>query len=160
MPSVLFVCTANIRRSPMAEILFVDWLRRSGVSGRWAISSAGTWATEGLPAAPYACEAVKALGLDLSRHRARRVDGDLLAAADLVICMTHSQLEALRAEFPACAKRSELFRRLVGQPYDVADPEEATRQAHFHLLTELEQLIECAGYQIVARARNGNGLAP
>jgi len=151
MPKILFVCTANVRRSPMAAVLFADWLRRHPAPGGWQVSSAGTWAAEGEPAARYACEAVKLRGLDLSAHRARRVTAAMVSVADLVVCMTRSQQEALNAEFQACAGRTELFRRLIGQPYDVMDLSEPTREAYLQLLAELEKLVECAGPQIVAR---------
>ena len=53
MPAVLFVCTANICRSPMAEVLFRAWLRRAAVPGKWVVASAGTWAEPGAPAAAF-----------------------------------------------------------------------------------------------------------
>jgi protein-tyrosine phosphatase len=151
MASVLFVCMANARRSPMAEVLFRDWLRRNLNGGAWQIGSAGTWAREGQAAAPYTLEAVRLRGLDLSGHRARWVTAPMVSAADLVVCMTRSQQEALCAEFQADAPRIELFRQLIGQPYDVLDVEEITREAHVQLLIELEKLIEWAGPKIVAR---------
>src|SRR5205814_8105652 len=100
MPSIVFVCTANICRSPVAEALFADWLRQQPDAQGWQVSSAGTWAADGAPASETTREVLSEFGLDLSRHRARRVDRSLVAAADLLLCMTRSQREAMQADFP------------------------------------------------------------
>jgi len=149
MPNILFVCTANLRRSPLAQVLFADWLWQMAIPGEWRVSSAGTWAVEGRPAAAYVREVGAECGLDLSGHRTRRVNGRLLAAAECVVCMTHSHLEALQAEFPAYAARVVLFRGLIGQPYDVFDVSEETRSAYLYLLRELTSLVHIAGPKIV-----------
>lgn len=154
MPAILFICTANVRRSPLAEVLFADWLRQMAIPGEWRVSSAGTWAVEGIPAAAYACEVAAERGLDLSRHRARRVDEGWLAAADRVVCMTHSHTEALQAEFPAYADRVVLFQGLIGQPYDVRDVSEEVRSEYLYLLQDLTSLVNLAGPKIVALATN------
>ncbi|MDQ4059015.1 MAG: low molecular weight protein arginine phosphatase, partial [Actinomycetota bacterium] len=60
---VLFVCTGNLCRSPMAESLFRDELRRRGCGGI-EVASMGTWGMDGSPATPEAIEAVGALGVD------------------------------------------------------------------------------------------------
>src|SRR5215203_4249684 len=103
MPTIVFVCTANICRSPVTQALFSDWVKRQDLGGQglpdaWRVLSAGTWAEPGALAATYAREALAAQGLDLAAHRAQRVEAPLMAQADLVVCMTRSHCEALRAE--------------------------------------------------------------
>ena len=49
MPKVLFVCTANRFRSPLAAAIFKRFLLESQETGRWRVSSAGTWTRSGLP---------------------------------------------------------------------------------------------------------------
>lgn len=152
MPTILFVCTANICRSPVAEALFADWLRQQGVSGDWHVESAGTWAEPGAPASAYSREVLEELGLDLASHRARRVDRAMIEAADLVVCMTRSQREALRAEFPDLAGRLQLLGAMAGPEYDIADPYGGPRQGFVEMVAELQHLIATGAWRMLALA--------
>ncbi len=85
---VLFVCTGNTCRSPMAEVLAAEALcaRRSDVE----VGSAGTFAASGAPAAAEAVTVAAEHGLDLSGHRSRPLTPELASGADLVLCMAAS----------------------------------------------------------------------
>ena len=69
MPSVLFVCTAKVCRSPMAEGLFRARLGED--AGRWRVESAGTWARNGDPAASRAQLVLQERGIDLPTLQGR-----------------------------------------------------------------------------------------
>lgn len=155
MPTVLFVCTANVCRSPLAEVVFRDWLRRHAVPGEWHVASAGTWGREGAPATAGLDRRLQVLGLDLAGHRARRVTVELLAASDLTVCMTRSHCEALRVEFPGLAPRIKLLSEMVGRVYDVPDPGDVLEPDYTGLVSEITQLIEQGGARIVALAQAG-----
>lgn len=159
MPSVVFVCTANICRSPVAEALFADWLREAAVPGDWQIGSGGTWAEPGAPASPYSREVLEQLGLGLRPHRARRVDRQMIESADLLLCMTRSQREALQAEFPALAGRIQLLSAMAGLAYDVSDPYGGPRQGYVEMVSEIRHLIETGGDRIVELAGSRAELA-
>ena len=92
---VLFVCTGNTCRSPMAAAALVDELRPE--AGRIEVSSAGTAAWEGQPATAYSVEVARTDGVDLASHRSRRVTPDLLRQADLVLVMERGHLSAVQA---------------------------------------------------------------
>src|SRR5215212_10373910 len=100
MPNILFVCTANICRSPVAEVIFSNWLARKAIPGDWQVTSAGTWALSGQAASPYSREVLAERGLELGDHRSRRVDREMLEHSDVVLCMTRSHAEAIQIEFP------------------------------------------------------------
>jgi protein-tyrosine-phosphatase len=122
MPSVLFVCTANRFRSPLAAAIFKKALLEKGLDVSWQVGSAGTWARPGLPALPVVLEAARALGLDLSGHRAARLDGAMLQAYDLVLVMQAGQLEALRSEFPDLNEHIYLLSHVLERrTYDFPD---------------------------------------
>ncbi len=100
MPDILFVCTANQFRSPIAAAYFNRKLVETGYSEGFSVSSAGTWTPEGLPAHQRAIEAGAKFNLDLKHHRTREVNEDILKQANLIIVMQQSHREAIEAEFP------------------------------------------------------------
>ena len=73
MSVILFVCTANRFRSPIAAAYTESKLRSAGKLGAWVVRSAGTWTTNGEPAHPEAIKAAAELGLDLSTHLTHEV---------------------------------------------------------------------------------------
>jgi protein-tyrosine-phosphatase len=160
MPSVLFVCTANICRSPVAAALFADWVSRQGSGDEWQVSSAGTWTEHGLLASTYSREVVGELGLDLSAHRSQPVDEALVEGSDLIVCMTRGQAEALKAEFPAHRERIVLLSGLSGVGYDVPDPYGGPRSGYEAMLRELQDLIERGGRRIVALSKKAGKRRP
>jgi protein-tyrosine phosphatase len=93
--SVVFVCTGNICRSPIAEKVFAAELERAGLSESVQVSSAGIgdWHI-GAPADRRAAAVLQAAGYPVE-HRARQVDAELLAA-DLVVALDESHRRALR----------------------------------------------------------------
>lgn len=122
MPSVLFVCTANRFRSPLASAFFRKVLADSVVAGTWDVDSAGTWTVPGLPVLPEVSLIARKYGLDLARHRSKPVTGALLAAQDLVIVMETGHREALQHEFPSAAGRIHLLSQIVEErTYDIPD---------------------------------------
>lgn len=142
MPIVLFVCTANIIRSPIASALFARKLAREGLSAKWQTASAGTWARDGYPAARESQEILASQGIDLSRHRSRMVNDGLLKGADLVLVMEQGHKEALRYEFPAYKDRIFLLSEMSSFASDVHDPVGGTRQDFMDTIRDIEQLIE------------------
>jgi protein-tyrosine phosphatase len=83
---VLFVCTANICRSPMAQAIFDALAEEAGLPFR--AESAGTAALEGRPMAPNAVTALEEVGIYPEPHSARQVTMGMLEEAELVLAMT------------------------------------------------------------------------
>ncbi len=123
MPSVLFVCTANRYRSPIAAACFKNELLRRRNETDWNILSAGTWTVEGLPPMPEAIKQAKELGLDILEHRSRKITPQLIQQTDLILTMEKGQKEALQNEFRDSAAKISLFSEVVeGIPFDIPDP--------------------------------------
>lgn len=90
---MLFVCTGNTCRSPLAEVALR--LELGPASEGVRVTSAGSAAWEGQPAAEHAVTIAAREGEDLSRHRSRRVTPDMLEDADLVFAMERGHRDAL-----------------------------------------------------------------
>jgi protein-tyrosine-phosphatase len=121
MPSVLFVCTANRFRSPLASAFFRGALSASAGTG-WTIESAGTWTMDGLPVLPEVYMIARKYHLDLARHRSKPVTKSLLSAQDLVLVMEAGHKEALQNEFPSVDNRIYLLSQAAeGRIYDIPD---------------------------------------
>lgn len=122
MPSILFVCTANVCRSPMASAIFQRQLEESFPDEIWRVESAGTWAIDGMAVAIGSTQIMRSRGLDISGHRARNISAELLAEFDLILTMENGHKEALRAEFPQYAARIYLLSEMAGFSHDINDP--------------------------------------
>ncbi|TLN21732.1 low molecular weight protein arginine phosphatase, partial [bacterium] len=123
IPAVLFVCTANICRSPMAVALFRAILAENGYDPRfWRIESAGTWAPRGKPAAVEVVALLAARGLNVKAHRSRSVSAELLSGFHLILTMEAGQKEALQVEFRPLEGKVFTLAEMAGENGAVEDP--------------------------------------
>lgn len=100
MKTVLFVCTGNTCRSPMAMAIFNEMVRQKGING-YRADSAGLAAT-GAPIHPYSVKALAKIGIFLSDYQSKRLTPRLLQGAFLIVTMTAAQAEMLtKAGIPA-----------------------------------------------------------
>jgi protein-tyrosine phosphatase len=142
MPSILFVCTANRFRSPLAAAMLRKRLEDMGIADSWSISSAGTWTTAGEPVMPGITVAAQRFNIDVSDHRSVRVSGKLLSIYDLIIVMQAGQKEALQTEFPHLEEHIYLLSDVVERRnYDIPDAL-GSEQEMAEVVAELHSLIE------------------
>ena len=141
MPYILIVCTANVCRSPVAEALLRDRLRKTGRE-EWEVGSAGTWAYPGQHAADFSVQLMGEEGLHIENHSSRIVSKKLLASTDLVLCMEIGHAEALRAEFPDDRHKIYLLSDMSDKHYSVKDPYGGPLEAYQSMVTEVATLID------------------
>ena len=131
---VTFVCEANQARSPAAAALFTAELRRHRPGdAAWTVTSAGVFATAGVPALPAMQDLAAARGLDLSAHRSRGLDEHATAIADLLLTMTREQADLIGARTNGVVTRCFVLDELVAlltavrdEPVPTGAPDGAT----------------------------------
>lgn len=123
--NVLFVCSGNTCRSPMAAALARNVIAQtlktipSQIESRgYHVQSAGTFAVPGMKATPQAVEAVADFGADLLQHRSKALSHELINAADLILVMGQSHRMSVLAMNPSAASRT----LLLDPEGDVEDP--------------------------------------
>jgi low molecular weight protein-tyrosine phosphatase len=113
MASILVVCSGNICRSPVAEGLLRRALERRLGQDAPSVSSAGTIAIDGAAASDGSVVAARELGIDISAHRARLLTADLIAEADLCLCMAGEHRDEIAGLVPHAADRAFTLKELV-----------------------------------------------
>ncbi len=150
---ILFVCTGNTCRSPLAEAVCKKLLAdRLGctpselVDRGYLVLSAGLAAYRGDPATPEAVEVAQEFGADLGAHLSKRLDPALAAQADYLLCMTTSHLQAVEYLLPHLAAVPRL---LSSEGLDIADPigqdmsvyRECAQQIAQHVQRFLDEMV-------------------
>ncbi len=156
MPSILFVCTANICRSPIAMGLLSNMLEEKQIDGEWQIESAGTWGLDGDPAAAGSQAVMNNLGIDISEHRARRVDYDLLRSYDLILTMENGHKEALCMEFPDFSDRIYMLSEMAGEKSDIDDPYGGAYSGYEQAAEDIQSYLEDGFDRIIQLASQTN----
>ena len=142
MKTILFLCTGNVCRSPMAEGLF-----RHAVRGRgeFRILSAGLGALDGQPPSPYSVQAMKEIGMDISGQRSRALTADLVRSADLILGMTHGHVDTVQLLYPQVAEKTFLLREfdetLESYEKDIGDPIGSSYHVYVDCRDQIEQGI-------------------
>jgi len=153
MKTILFICTGNVCRSPMAEGIF-----RQAVQGRgnYRVISAGLGAMEGQAPSAHAVEAVRELGIDISRQRSRMLTPQLVAQADYIFGMTHSHVDTVMLLYPQAAEKTFLLREFDDtlDPFekDISDPIGGSYEIYMNCRDQIEQ-----GIVSLLRFVEGNG---
>lgn len=129
MPNILFVCTGNTCRSPMAQALW----QRSHPGDK--VRSAGTAASPGQPAAPHA----RTLFPELCDHRSQPLRAEGVEWADRIFCMTQSHWRQLLDEYPQAAPKAFL----VSPDGDIPDPYGGSLEDYRACVRELEATQLC-----------------
>ncbi len=125
----------------MAAGLFARQVNLLGEAARWHIASAGTWAEDQRSATLFARTTMAEQNIDISGHRSRLLDGDLLHGVDVILVMTRHHQEAIRAEFPEVADKTFMISQLIGQSFDIVDPVQGTLDDYRRCAADLQQIL-------------------
>ena len=122
MKTVLFVCTGNICRSPMAEGILEKMVSASKVKDI-TVLSAGTHPSDGISPTKEAMQVMKKFGIDISNHRAVHIGRDLIRKADLILALEKKQKEDILELEPTAKGKVFLINEFAGNgELDIEDP--------------------------------------
>ena len=142
MKTILFICTGNVCRSPMAEALF---RRAAAGRGEFRVFSAGLGAVDGQPPTAHSVEAMRELGIDISGQRSRMLTTDLVREADYIFGMTHSHVDTIALLYPPAAEKTFLLREfddtLEEFEKDISDPIGGSYEVYENCRDQIEQGI-------------------
>ena len=146
-----------------AQLIFAarPWLKASfseklnaGDLGGWTISSAGTWANEGNLASQQSITLMAERQLDIQSHRSQPVTPQLMAQADLVLCMETGHVRTLKRAYPEHKDKIFTLRQMVQKRGSVKDPYGGSLRQYERMVAEVEDLIERGLPRIISLAKD------
>ncbi len=148
--NVLFVCTGNSCRSPIAEGIL-----KKLIGGKWLknvnVSSCGILAVGGFPPTKNAIMAVNEHGFDISAHRSRSISKELVEASDLVLCMEKFQKKEIFDLVPGSKDKVFLLTEFCRRGGEIDDPIGGDIKVYRELTRTLEKYVKMVADRIIRR---------
>jgi protein-tyrosine-phosphatase len=140
--TILFVCTANICRSPMAAAIMRQRIAGIDLTDQVEVESAGLWARDGQPASEDVITVLAERGIPLEDHRSQPLTPTLLGRADIVLVMEEAHRRSIFYLAPKHLHKVLLLTELVGDYDDIDDPYGGPVEGYVYTEAQLEALID------------------
>jgi protein-tyrosine phosphatase len=122
MGLILFVCSGNVCRSPMAAGLLRQNLLEKNLAAGHRVASAGIWALDGQPASANAIAVMAERGIDITDHVAHTLAAEDVATADVILGMSQEHIELIQNTWPQYRWKAYRLSEMSGKRKDVQDP--------------------------------------
>ena len=145
---ILFVCSGNTCRSPLAEALAREILP-GRLDFKVEIASAGTSAVDGVPASQHSIEVARAHGIDLSTHRSRPLNGAMVRSADLIVTMGVRHRDSVGEVDPDSLESTFLLTNFSDRHHgDIPDPIGASHDVYQQTFLVIRECIEAMAIKL------------
>jgi glycine hydroxymethyltransferase len=145
MKTLLFVCTGNTCRSPMAAALARQAL---GDSKEWRVASAGIGALNGQSVSQHSVTALRPLGIDISQHRAQMLTGRMIQEADYIFGLTRGHVEGIASLYPEAAEKLFVLREFEEEvadiDLDIHDPIGGPLEGYMECRDQISKAVDAA----------------
>ncbi len=157
MKTILFVCSGNYCRSPLAEGLARLRLKQAGYGKQFSIRSAGTLPEyEGQPRAPLILEVLHEIGADGQANPPHQIKPDEIELATAIFGVAQEHLDWITQHYPAAVSRTFLLSELVGERWDVRDPGVQALAPLRECRETLDRVITAGLPEMIRRARGSS----
>ncbi len=142
--TILVLCTGNICRSPMAEGILKKYLN----SDKFNVISAGTNTTDGFPASSFVIEICKENGIDISRHKSKSINKNIVQKSDIILVMEEEHFLAIKRYFPSVIKKTFLLKKFpewsedIDFTYNIDDPISYDFEEYGEIFNEIEHEVK------------------
>lgn len=152
MLQILIVCTGNTCRSPMAEVLLKDKIKKHYLTDQIVVSSAGVavWGEGG--ASMGAKMAMGRRGINMLNHRSHRLLPEDIQSADLLLTMTANHKAAVIGIMPEAIGKVYSLAEFAGEDRDIMDPYGASVAVYETCAEQIEEMLEKSWKKIVSLA--------
>ena len=147
---ILFVCTGNTCRSPMAEVYFKSLCEKSGRTDI-TVESAGTFGGEGEPASSQSVSVMKNYGIDLSMHRSSTLTKKKIDTADLIIAMTSSHRHHVGSISSSALKKTRTLLEFAQKQGNISDPFGGTEKIYSDCFSEMKEALDNLFLEIIMK---------
>lgn len=125
MKKIMFVCTGNVCRSPMAQYYFNQKIAEQNLGDKFIAYSCGINANIKQKATPNAIDAIKSYGVDMSSHQATRLENSNIFECDLIITLTDFHKRLIETTYPKLKEKVYTLKGFVepnAKYIDIDDP--------------------------------------
>ncbi len=150
MKSILFVCSGNTCRSPMAEAMMDEMVDdHPRLRGEVKVSSAGTFALDGSSSNENSQRVMEEKGIDIHKHKSRQLTREMAEDADIILTMEARHLEELEAISPESYGKAHTLKGYAedvegfpGEGYDIEDPFREPYENYLEAANQIQEALK------------------